>query len=421
MEIISFVQDTRRTRSFGFPVFPKIRKTKNIKRNQRELKNRKNDSLIFSPTMYSAVTKSYSVQKINNPVTVKSVLIKIGRFVTDVEDFVVDNIKSIIISTLVLGVSFILVTTGFKIYEHCRDFTGPIKIETKDSSDIEYLNNLMSQFALENSSECDEQGFITDSNDENKAISLKTVYRQPVTYQNYKIKSGDTISGIAKKFGLTNISSLISVNDIGNVRQIAAGQKIKIPSYDGIIYTVKKGDTLDILVKKYNVKLETLLDVNELSSETLTVGQQLFLPGVGLDSKTLKTAMGDRFILPISAKFRWSSPYGTRIDPIAGVKSFHTGTDMACPTGTPILASMSGKVSYTGINRVYGNYVIIDHGNGYQTLYAHMSKIIATKGQWVSQGTRIGLVGSTGYSTGPHLHFTVYKNGKMIDPMSVLK
>jgi murein DD-endopeptidase MepM/ murein hydrolase activator NlpD len=93
---------------------------------------------------------------------------------------------------------------------------------------------------------------------------------------------------------------------------------------------------------------------------------------------------------------------------------------MACPTGTPILAAMSGKVTTTGINRVYGNYVIIDHGNGYQTLYAHMSKIIASKGQWVSQGTRIGLVGSTGYSTGPHLHFTVYKNGNTINPMSVL-
>ena len=82
---------------------------------------------------------------------------------------------------------------------------------------------------------------------------------------------------------------------------------------------------------------------------------------------------------------------------------------------------MSGRVTTTGINRVYGNYVIIDHGNGYQTLYAHMSKIIASKGQWVSQGTRIGLVGSTGYSTGPHLHFTVYKNGKLVDPMTVLK
>ena len=130
--------------------------------------------------------------------------------------------------------------------------------------------------------------------------------------------------------------------------------------------------------------------------------------------------MGDLFRLPIAAPFRWTSMYGKRIDPIANVESFHTGVDMACPTGTPILASMSGRVTKTGVTRVYGNYVIIDHGNGYQTLYAHMSKIIATEGQYVNQGTRIGLVGSTGYSTGPHLHFTVYKNGQLIDPMSVL-
>ena len=81
---------------------------------------------------------------------------------------------------------------------------------------------------------------------------------------------------------------------------------------------------------------------------------------------------------------------------------------------------MSGTVVFTGISNVFGKYVIIDHGNGYKTLYAHMSKIIATKGQFVGQNTKIGLVGSTGYSTGPHLHFTVYKNGNLVNPMSVL-
>ena len=246
-------------------------------------------------------------------------------------------------------------------------------------------------------------------------------YTQPVTYQNYSVRSGDTISGITRKFGLRNISTLISVNDISNVRQLGAGQKLKIPSIDGIIYTVKKGDSLESIVKKYNVKLATILDVNELNTDVLSAGQQLFIPGAAMDSKSLKEAMGELFIMPLKSKFRWSSSYGKRIDPIAGVSSFHTGTDMACPTGTPIYAAMSGTIATAGVSRVYGNYVIIEHGNGYQTLYAHMSKIIATKGQWVSQGTRIGLVGSTGYSTGPHLHFTVYKNGKLVDPMSVLK
>ena len=94
---------------------------------------------------------------------------------------------------------------------------------------------------------------------------------------------------------------------------------------------------------------------------------------------------------------------------------------MACAIGTPIVATASGKVTYSGVSPVFGNYVIINHGNGYQSLYGHMSLILAKKDQWVSQGTRIGLVGSTGYSTGPHLHFTVYKNGKLVDPLSLIK
>ena len=155
-------------------------------------------------------------------------------------------------------------------------------------------------------------------------------------------------------------------------------------------------------------------------TEELNVGQVLFIPGVGLDRQTLQNAMGELFILPIAAPFRWTSDYGWREDPITGVRSFHTGTDMACPQGTPILASQSGRVSSVGYNRIYGNFIIIDHGNGYQTLYAHQYKTIAKKGQWVSQGTKIGLVGSTGYSTGPHLHFTVYKNGKTVNPFSLI-
>ena len=94
---------------------------------------------------------------------------------------------------------------------------------------------------------------------------------------------------------------------------------------------------------------------------------------------------------------------------------------MACATGTPIRASMSGKVAYVGWSNIFGNYVIINHANGYQTLYGHMSKTLAKKGQVVDQSTKIGLVGSTGYSTGPHLHFTVYKNGNLVDPMSLIK
>ena len=371
----------------------------------------------MTSNVFSTDLRSFKAQEVRKPINFRTFFKTVGSSVTDAGDFVKDNGKRILIIALSATVAATLVFGTIRLAQHHINHTGPVLLESDGSADIENLNRLMAKFALDGTVDYDETGNLLDVDAASKTVN----FTQPVSYQTYKVRSGDTISGIAKKFGLTNISTLISVNDIGNVRQLAAGQKLRIPSIDGIVYTVKKGDSLNSITGKYKISLEQLLDVNELTSETLTAGQQLFLPGAAMDANSLRNAMGELFRMPLSAKFRWSSPYGYRIDPIAGVKSFHTGTDMACPTGTPILAAMSGRVTTTGINRVYGNYVIIDHGNGYQTLYAHMSKIIASKGQWVSQGTRIGLVGSTGYSTGPHLHFTVYKNGKLVDPMTVLK
>ena len=407
MEIISFVQDDRRK---GPRIFSEIgfRKFEFSRRKRAQTLTYQN---------FAHGLNTFAPQKVRNSVNIRSIFRMIGSEVSLFFEFLKDNVKTVVISLFVSVVVIAVSFLGIKFFEHKMNFTNPLELQV-ESFDIENLNRLMENFALEGVLNVDESGNLLDSDN---SLNAARHFTEPVTFQNYTVRSGDTISGIAKKFGLGNISTLISVNDIGNVRQLAAGQKLKIPSIDGVVYSVKSGDSLNSIVSKYNISLEALVDVNELSSEILQKGQQLFIPGVGLDKQTLQNAMGDMFKMPISAKFRWSSPYGSRIDPIAGVKSFHTGVDMACPTGTPIYASMSGKVITAGINRVYGNYVIIDHGNGYQTLYAHMSKIIATKGQWVSQGTRIGLVGSTGYSTGPHLHFTVYKNGKLVNPMSVLK
>lgn len=408
MEIISYVQDDSRRRNFSLP---------DIQWKRRERIPSRVRSASITSDFFSPELKRFSAQKVKSDFSVRTFFKLVGGAVSQSAVYIKDNAKRLGIITSSALLTCALVFFAVSFVKHHINHTGPVLLESDGSADIENLNRLMAKFALDGTVDYDETGNLLDVDAASKTVN----FTQPVSYQTYKVRSGDTISGIAKKFGLTNISTLISVNDIGNVRQLAAGQKLKIPSIDGIIYTVKKGDSLSSITDKYKISLEQLLDVNELTSETLTAGQQLFLPGAAMDATSLRNAMGELFKLPISAKFRWSSPYGYRIDPIAGVKSFHTGTDMACPTGTPILAAMSGRVTTTGLNRVYGNYVIIDHGNGYQTLYAHMSKIIASKGQWVSQGTRIGLVGSTGYSTGPHLHFTVYKNGKLIDPMSVLK
>ena len=401
MEIISFVQEPKKKRTINFPV-----------------RHKTYNSVSFAYT-YPGEKHTFKAGKVHNDLSFKSFIAAIGQGITDFGSLLAKNIRVIVISVFsVIGLAGLAAGLIF-VTDYSLSHTKLITLNAEDTFDIDSLDLLMKNFALEVTNDVDENGMLTDAAG---GLSVKSnLLSQPVEYQTYKVKSGDTISGIAKKFGLTNISTLISINDIGNVRQLGAGQKLKIPSIDGIIYTVKAGDSLQKIAAANNIRLENLLDVNELTTETLTVGQQLFLPGVGLDQKTLQSRMGELFILPISASFRWSSPYGWRSDPFTGVRSFHTGTDMACPEGTPILAAMSGKIADVGTNRTYGNYIIINHGNGYQTLYAHMSKTIATKGQWVTQGSKIGLVGSTGYSTGPHLHFMVYKNGNRIDPMTVLK
>ena len=113
---------------------------------------------------------------------------------------------------------------------------------------------------------------------------------------------------------------------------------------------------------------------------------------------------------------RWSSPYGMRTHPVTGSQKMHSGQDIAAPTGTPIKAAAAGTVSYSGVMGGYGNVVIIDHGNGTQTRYAHCSTLEAKVGDKVSAGQMVARVGSTGMSTGPHLHFEVRRDGEAVDP-----
>jgi len=116
--------------------------------------------------------------------------------------------------------------------------------------------------------------------------------------------------------------------------------------------------------------------------------------------------------------YRVSSAYGLRKHPILKTNKFHSGLDLAAKKGSPIYASANGKIIVSTYSKGYGNYVIIDHNSGYKTLYGHMSKTNVKKNQIVKQGNIIGYVGSTGRSTGPHLHYEIIKSGKKIDPFS---
>lgn len=130
--------------------------------------------------------------------------------------------------------------------------------------------------------------------------------------------------------------------------------------------------------------------------------------------KMLRTAFKGGFVSPVSG--RVTSPFGYRHHPITGTYKLHTGIDISCRTGTPIRAAASGVVSQACYNRAYGYMVVIQHNGGYSTLYGHCSRLLVSSGQKVSQGQTIAKSGSTGWSTGPHLHYQLMKNGTPINP-----
>jgi murein DD-endopeptidase MepM/ murein hydrolase activator NlpD len=241
---------------------------------------------------------------------------------------------------------------------------------------------------------------------------------QMLLYGSYTVQKGDIIGDLAEKFGL-NQDTLISCNGIKNSRLIQIGQVLKIPNQDGILYTVKKGDTLSVLAENFKSGTEAIQTANELFSETVHPGTVLFIPGARLDWVNLQEINGDLFIWPAPGYI--TSPYGFRKSPFTGTRQFHSGLDIGSPAGTPIRAAMSGRVSAVGRDDVFGNYVVVSHHSGYRTLYAHMSVIRVKSGAYVGTGERIGDVGSTGLSTGPHLHFTVYKNGVTVNPRTLMK
>jgi len=248
------------------------------------------------------------------------------------------------------------------------------------------------------------------------------VFSKPrmVLYGSYAVQRGDIIGELAERFGL-NQDTLISVNGIKNTRLIQIGQVLRIPNQDGILYTMKRADTLDAIAEKYKSDTIAIQFANELFSDFASPGTVLFIPGAQLDWVERQEINGDLFIWPASGRI--TSPYGWRRWPFDGsnARQFHSGIDIGAPPGAPVRAAMSGRVSAVGWDNVMGNYVVISHHSGYRTMYGHLSVIRTRSGAYVGTGERIGDVGSTGLSTGPHLHFTVFKNGVTVNPRTLMK
>lgn len=241
-----------------------------------------------------------------------------------------------------------------------------------------------------------------------------------LTYTSYRIRKGDMIGVIAERFGLTQ-DTLISVNNIRQTRRIQIGEYIKVPSMPGILYTTKKdGETAASVAEKYQVSAQKTAAVNHLHEQgSLAAGTSLFVPDAFMDWVTRQEINGDLFRRPLRARYYVSSTFGWRRSPFTGKRTFHNGVDMASPAWTPVYAALAGTVTAAGFHSVYGNYVIVTHHSGYRTLYGHMVGIKARKGQSVDTRTVLGWVGTTGLSTGPHLHFSVFKYGSAVNPVSL--
>ncbi|MBU0667545.1 M23 family metallopeptidase [Patescibacteria group bacterium] len=247
----------------------------------------------------------------------------------------------------------------------------------------------------------------------------------------HTVESGESLSMIANSYGLKT-DTVLWANGMANANSIRTGQKLIIPPVDGISYEVSKGDTIEKIAKKYSVEADAIKKQNGLLADTVAVGDKIYVPGAKplvdptritpARASTSSRAVAVGTAIPMADSN--TIPAGDRpfIFPTRGSISqgFHPGhyaIDIADVSKPPIWAAASGKVVKASSGTWgggYGNHVIIDHGNGLQTLYAHLDYLTVNEGDVVDQGQVIGRMGRTGRvygRTGIHLHFEVIKNG----------
>ncbi len=226
----------------------------------------------------------------------------------------------------------------------------------------------------------------------------------------YVVHGDDTLGEIAQMFGVS-VNTIMWANDIERGDLIHEGQVLTILPISGVRYTVLKGDTLDIIAKKFKGDVEEIKRFNDIvNSSELAAGQVIIIPAGEIANRSY-TARG---YLPVSGA---GGPeyVGYYLRPVLGAvrtQGLHgyNGVDLAAPHGREVMASAAGRVIIArdiGWNGGYGKYAVISHSNGTQTLYAHLNGTTVNQGATVVQGQVIGYVGSTGLSTGPHLHFEV--------------
>jgi murein DD-endopeptidase MepM/ murein hydrolase activator NlpD len=248
-------------------------------------------------------------------------------------------------------------------------------------------------------------GFAQDKEHANDQISV------------YVVRKGDTLSGIAKMFSVS-VNTIKWANDITDGK-VDPGERLTILPISGVKHTVKKGDTVQSIARLYKADLEEIYNFNEIASTTkLAVGDVVIIPDgeMNIGHEPVPSKAGSKNSSKKTKDYSKAPSYeGYYMRPLVGgikTQGIHgyNGVDIAASFGTEILASADGEVIIargSGWNGGYGQYVVIKHSNGTQTLYAHLSNVSVSVGDKVSQGQVIGNMGSTGKSTGTHLHFEI--------------
>ena len=245
----------------------------------------------------------------------------------------------------------------------------------------------------------------------------------------YPVQAGDTVSSIAAKFGVSE-ETVMWQNDLTKKSVLKPGQIVEVLPVTGISHKVQKGETIYSIAKKYQTEPQGILDFpfnTFVNDETfaLAVGQTIIVPeGTPPAEAPAPSAFArrtpDAGTVTASGAFIW---------PASGSISqryswYHKAIDISNKSAPDIIAADAGTVIIAGwpTNEGYGNRVVLDHGNGYQTLYAHMSKVYVSVGQRVKRGDSLGQMGSTGRSTGTHLHLEIRKAGSPpLNPLEFLK
>lgn len=250
-------------------------------------------------------------------------------------------------------------------------------------------------------------------NEYHRAAARNSTQPPLMVYQ-IQPRENDNLLSIAARFSLP-YSALASLNRLSSPEIPADKEHLLVPSMPGLFIPDEPETDLEFMLVQRDNAPATPVQIR-VSGTPVSFR---FQPGEDFSSSERLAFLRALFRSPL-LEFRVSSPYGFRRSPFTGAMSFHNGVDLVAPRGANVHAARSGEVIETGYDAVYGRYVLLQHGDGYETLYGHLDSIVVDLGMQVRTGAVIGKVGSSGLSTGAHLHFEIKMNGVPRDPMQLL-